>query len=149
MNRRNRPTTTSEPLRNEQVALVLRDLEKDIEKFRLAIEKKDDQLNKYSKILKATKVEYQKFYKENKQLKDYILQQNQHKKHLEQQQQQQRQYYYKNQPDDYVVEPKRKDEDTPVNSGYETGDEENNEYVTPEKKEQKNELKTKKETKEH
>ena len=40
MNRRNRPTTTSEPLRNEQVALVLRDLEKDIEKFRLAIEKK-------------------------------------------------------------------------------------------------------------
>ena len=118
MNRRNRPTTTSEPLRNEQVPLVLGDLEKDIEKFRLAIKIKDDQLNKYSKILKATKVEYQKLYKENKQLKDYILQQNQHKKHLkqQQQQQQQRQYYYKNQPDDYVVEPKSEDENTPVNS---------------------------------
>ena len=57
MNKRSRPTKTNKQLRNEQITLVLGDLEKDIENFRLTIEKKDDQLNKYSKILKAAKVE--------------------------------------------------------------------------------------------
>ena len=75
-------------------------------------------------MLKATKVEYQKLYKENKQLKDYILQQNQHKQQLEQQQQQ---YYYKKEKQlkniNYVTESESKYENTPVNSDYETGDE--------------------------
>ena len=82
MNKRKRLTKTKEQLRNKQVALVLGDLEKDIENFRLTTEKEDDQLNNYSKLLKVAKIEYQKLYKENKQLKDYILQQNQHKQQL-------------------------------------------------------------------
>ena len=40
MSRRNRPTKTNEQIRNKQVALVLAVLEKDIENFRLTIEKK-------------------------------------------------------------------------------------------------------------
>ena len=40
MSRINRPTKTNEQLRNKQVALVLGQLEKDIENVRLTIEKK-------------------------------------------------------------------------------------------------------------
>ena len=40
MSRRNRPSKTNEQIRNEQVALVLGELEKDIENFKIAIEKK-------------------------------------------------------------------------------------------------------------
>ena len=65
MSRKNRPTNTNEQIRDEQVSLVLGKLKKDIENFRLTIEKKDKQLQKFSKILKATKSECQKIYKEN------------------------------------------------------------------------------------
>ena len=85
MSRRNRPTKTNEQIRNEQVSFVLGELEKDIENFRLAIEKKGEQLQKFSKILKATKIEYQKIYKENSELKNYIS--NQQKQKTKQQQQ--------------------------------------------------------------
>ena len=67
--------------------LVFGELDKDIENFRLTIEKNHEQLQKFSKILKATKIEYQKIYKENNELKNYILNQ--------QKQQQQQQYYSK------------------------------------------------------
>ena len=91
MSRRTRTSKTNEQIRNEQVALVLGELEKDLkgelENFKIIIEKKDEQLNKFSKILKATKIEYQKLFKENKDLKNYILKQ--------QQQQQQQQEYQK------------------------------------------------------
>ena len=40
MSRKNRSTKTNEQIRNEQVALVLGELEKDKENFRLAIKKK-------------------------------------------------------------------------------------------------------------
>ena len=72
MSRRNRPTKTNEQIRNEQqVALVLGELEKDRENFRLTIEKKDEQLQKLSRILKANKTEYQKIYKENTELRNH------------------------------------------------------------------------------
>ena len=41
MSRRNRTTKTNEKIRNEQVALVLGELGKDVKNFRLTIEKKD------------------------------------------------------------------------------------------------------------
>ena len=91
MSRRTRPSKTNAQTRNEQVALVLGELGKDLkgelENFKIIIEKKDEQLNKFSKILKTTKIEYQKLFKENKDLKNYILKQ--------QQQQQQQQEYQK------------------------------------------------------
>ena len=79
MSRRSRPTKTNEQIRNDQVSFVLGELEKDIENFRLAIEKKDEQPQKFSKILKATKIEYQKIYKENSELKNYISNQQKQK----------------------------------------------------------------------
>ena len=75
MSRINRPTKTNEQLRNKQVALVLGQLEKDIENVRLTIEKKDEQLQTFSMILKATKVKYQKIHKEGLELKNYIISQ--------------------------------------------------------------------------
>ena len=75
MSRRNRPTKTNEQIRNEQVALVLGELKKDIENFRLTIEKNDEQLQKFSRILKATKTEYRKIHKENIELRNHILNQ--------------------------------------------------------------------------
>ena len=50
--------------------------ELDIQHFRININKqlKDKQLNKFSKIPKATKIEYQKIPMKNKDLKNYILQ---------------------------------------------------------------------------
>ena len=83
MSRRNRPTKTNEQIRNEQVALVLGELEKDIENFRLTIKKKDAQLQKFSRILKATNIEYQKIHKENLELKNYIISQKKHEKQKE------------------------------------------------------------------
>ena len=74
MNRRKTPTKTSEQLK---IALVLCELEKGIKNFRLTIEKKGKQLNKFSEILKVTKIEHQKKFKENKNLKNYILKQQQ------------------------------------------------------------------------
>ena len=44
MSRRHRPAKTNKQIRNKQVALVLVELEKDIENFRLTIEKNDKQL---------------------------------------------------------------------------------------------------------
>ena len=84
MSRRNRPTITNKQIRNEQLALVLGELEEDIENFRLTIEKKDEQLQKISSILKATKVEYQKIHKRNLELKNYIVSQTKHYEKQEQ-----------------------------------------------------------------
>ena len=72
--------------RDEQVALILEELEKDIESFKIAIQNKGKQLTDLGKILKPPKGEYQKLTKENKYLKEYIL-----KSQLQQKQQQQKQ----------------------------------------------------------
>ena len=74
MNRRNRLTKTNKQTnKNEQVALILSDLERDIQNFKRTIEKKDEQLQQFSRILKATKTEYQKIHQENIELRNYIL----------------------------------------------------------------------------
>ena len=67
------------------------------------------------------------------------MQQNQHKQQLEQQQQQY--YYYKKEKQpkniNYVTEFESENGNTPVNSDYETGDEENDKQAVSENKEQK------------
>ena len=47
MGRRNRTSKINEQIRSEQVALVLGELEKDIENFKVTIEEKDEQLNNF------------------------------------------------------------------------------------------------------
>ena len=73
MSRRNRQTKTNEETKNELIALVLAELENDIQNFKITIQKKDEQLQKFSKLITATKIEYQKLHKENVELKKYIV----------------------------------------------------------------------------
>ena len=73
MSKRNRQTKANEQIKNEQIALVLAELENDIQNFRIMIQKKDEQLLKFSKLMKATKTKYQKLHKENANLKEYIV----------------------------------------------------------------------------
>ena len=94
MSRRNRPIKTNKQIRNkQQVALVLGELEKDRENFRLTIGKKDEQLQKLSRILTATKTVYQKIHKENIELRNHIL--NQRKNYKKRKQKQKQQLYQK------------------------------------------------------
>ena len=73
MSKRNRQTKTNEQIKNEQIALVLADLENDIQNFKFTIQKKDEQLLKFSKLIKVTKTKYQKLHKKNTELKKYIV----------------------------------------------------------------------------
>ena len=73
MSKKDRQAKTSEQTKNEQIAIILAELENDIEHFKITVKKNDDQLNKFAKIINATKTEYQKLRKENAELKKYIL----------------------------------------------------------------------------
>ena len=74
MNKKIKVPKTNEQLKNEQLGILLGQLEKDIEYFWITIEKKRQTIKyKFSKILKATKIECQKVSKKNKSLKNYIL----------------------------------------------------------------------------
>ena len=73
MSRRNRQTKANEQIKNEQIALVLVQLENHIQNFKITIQKKDEQLQKFSKLINATKIESRKLHKENAELKKYIV----------------------------------------------------------------------------
>ena len=48
---------------------VLAELEKDLQKFHLTVQKKDRAIQKYVRFLKLTKTEYQKLFEESKKQK--------------------------------------------------------------------------------
>ena len=73
MNRKVRPTKSAQQIRDEQIALMLGEIENNIEKFKIALSNKDKQLVGLGKLLKATKNEYQKLVKENKQLREFTI----------------------------------------------------------------------------
>lgn len=62
---------------------MLKGLEKDLNCLKLTLEKKDNQISQYNKVLKDTKIEYQNLFNENKS----FIEEN--KKYKQQQQQQQ------------------------------------------------------------
>ena len=72
MSRKNRQTKTCEQIRNEKIAIILAELENDIQNFKITLKNKDDQLQKFAKLVKATKTEYQKLHKENSKLKNTL-----------------------------------------------------------------------------
>ena len=72
MSKRSRQTKTNQQIKNEQIALILAELENDIQNFKITIQKKDEQLLKFLKLIKATKTEYQKLHKENAELKNIL-----------------------------------------------------------------------------
>ena len=58
--------------RKQHIEEVLIKLKKDSGNFQLSIQKKDKTMQEYVRILKLTKQEYQKFFQENKLLKEKI-----------------------------------------------------------------------------
>ena len=62
---------------------MLKGLEKDLNCLKLTLEKKDNKISQYNKVLKDTKIEYQNLFNENKS----FIEEN--KKYKQQQQQQQ------------------------------------------------------------
>ena len=73
MNRNLKPTKSVKQIKNEQIALMLAEIEKDIDSFKILLNNKDKQLVDFKKLLKAAKTEYQKIVRENKYFKEYIL----------------------------------------------------------------------------
>lgn len=61
-----KPTKSIIHARDELVAVILEEHEKDIENFKIAIQNTDKQLVNLGKILKAPKGEYEKITKEDK-----------------------------------------------------------------------------------
>ena len=58
--------------REQHIEDVLIDLEKSLPNFQLTIQKKDKAIQEYVRLLKLTKLEYQKLFQENKILKEKI-----------------------------------------------------------------------------
>ena len=98
MNRRLKATKFTQQIKDEQISLLLEEIEKDIENFKIIISEKDKEPYDLKNILKAAKNGYQQVTKENKQLKQYITtikqQQQQQQQEQRPQQQQQQQAYF-------------------------------------------------------
>ena len=73
MNRNLKTTKSVKQIKNEQIALMLAEIEKDIDSFKIVLGNKDKQLVDFKKLLKAAKTEYQKIVRENKYFKEYVL----------------------------------------------------------------------------
>lgn len=58
--------------RNDQTTEKLEELEKDLNNLKLTMQKKKKHLGQYDKVLKATKIEYQKITDENKKLTEEL-----------------------------------------------------------------------------
>ena len=72
MNRKLRPTKSAQQRKDGQIALMLAKIENDIEKSKITLNDKGEELFDLGKLLKAAKNEDQKAVKENKQLREYI-----------------------------------------------------------------------------
>lgn len=67
--------------KEEYLGEILEELEKDLSSLKLTIKEQDKEIEQYIRLVKATKIEYQNLFEENKQLKE-------NQKNKEQQQQQ-------------------------------------------------------------
>ena len=68
MNRKTKNVKT----REEQIEEVLLFLEKNLTNFQVTIDKRDKTIQEYIRLLKLTKIEYQKLFNENKILKEKL-----------------------------------------------------------------------------
>lgn len=67
--------------KEEYLGEILEELEEDLSSLKLTIKEQDKEIEQYIRLVKATKIEYQNLFEENKQLKE-------NQKNKEQQQQQ-------------------------------------------------------------
>ena len=89
MNRKLRPTKSPYQIKEEQVNFLLEYIKKNLEEYKKAVELRDNQLAEAKKVLKGAKNSYDLLVKENKQLKEYILNIKQKSRPYQRQQQQQ------------------------------------------------------------
>lgn len=68
----NRRAIKQKKSRNDQTTEKLEELEKDLNNLKLTMQKKKKHLGQYDKVLKATKIEYQKITGENKKLTEEL-----------------------------------------------------------------------------
>lgn len=69
----NRRAIKQKKSRNDQTTEKLEELEKDLNNLKLTMQKKKKKhLGQYDKVLKATKIEYQKITDENKKLTEEL-----------------------------------------------------------------------------
>ena len=73
MNRKLRPTKSPYQIKEKQVNFLLEDIEKNLEEHKKAAELRDNQFAEEKKVPKRAKNSYDLVVKENKQLKEYIL----------------------------------------------------------------------------
>ena len=91
MNRRPRPTRSNQQIKEEQINFLLKDVEKNLEEYKKAIESRDKQLSDIKKILQGAKKSYDSVIKENTELKQYI--ENIKQRYQQYQKQQQQEYF--------------------------------------------------------
>ena len=72
MNRRLRPTRSTQQIKEEQINFLLEDAEKNLEEYKKAIESRDKQLADIKKFLQGAKKSYDSVVKENTELKNTL-----------------------------------------------------------------------------
>ena len=91
MNRKLRPTRSTQQIKGKQINFLLEDVEKNLEECKKAIELKDKQLPDTKKILHGPKKSYDALVNKNTELKKYV---ENIKQRYEQYQKQQHQEYF-------------------------------------------------------
>ena len=135
MIKRNRQAQTSEQTKNEQIAIILAELENDIQHFKITVRKTGEQPNKFARIIKATKTEYQKLHRENAELKKYILNKKKYDQQQQQHQQRQRRQQQKQSFQQYEIESNKEEQEEPTDADADENDENvTHEISEPEKK---------------
>ena len=92
MSRRIRSNKTSQQIKEEQINFFLEDVEKNLDKYKRALEIKDKRLFDVKRILQNARISYNSVARENQELKKYIenikvryhqYQQQQHQKYID------------------------------------------------------------------
>ena len=91
MNRKLRPTRSTQQTKEEQINFLLEDIEKNLEEYKKVVKLKDKQLSDIKKVLQGAKKNYKSVVLENKQLKEYVA--NIKKRYQEYQHRQQQDQY--------------------------------------------------------
>ena len=104
MNRRLRPTKSTQQIKEEEINFLLEDLKKKIEEYKKATELKDKQLSEIKKILQGAKKSYSTVVNENTELKKYV---ENIKQRFQQYQKQQQEYFNREREDFRQKQPKK------------------------------------------
>ena len=92
MNRKLRPTRLTQQVREEQISFLLKDVEKNWEKYKRVTKLKDKQLSDNKKILQGPKENYDSVVNKNTELKKYI--ENFKQRYQQYQKRQQEEYFF-------------------------------------------------------